>query len=187
MLYEATVLPKHDSPQDHAQRARAIKGGRTRYRQDTAVQAVSARSQEGGDAVRPPQAHPQARPIAAARALRSARRVLVSGDRSEPETNGQVVDGKSTSSKACDSIKLARCSSEHATPSQPQANTALGGLNRRPANRVFQQNRPGPDVRERQLFGVPMRTTGFRQRDRKLKHPQSTRATSSTNAATTCH
>src|SRR6187455_3812374 len=62
--------------------------------QDTAVQAVSARSQEGRDAVRPPQAHPQARPIAAARALRSARRVLVSSDRTEPETNGQVVDGK---------------------------------------------------------------------------------------------
>jgi hypothetical protein len=31
-----------------------------------------------------------------------------------------------------------------------------------------------PDVRERQLFGVSIRTTGFRQANRKLKNPQST-------------
>src|SRR6187402_3184569 len=104
MRYEATVLPQHDSPQDHAQRARAIEGCRARDRKDTAVHAVSTRSQEGRDAVCPPQAHPQARPIAAARALRSARRVLASGDRSEPETNGQVVAGKSTSTEASNSM-----------------------------------------------------------------------------------
>ncbi len=33
---------------------------------------------------------------------------------------------------------------------------------------------PGPDVGERQLFGVSMRTTGFRRSNRKLKNPQST-------------
>jgi hypothetical protein len=33
---------------------------------------------------------------------------------------------------------------------------------------------PGPDLPERQLFGVSMRTTGFRRRDQKLKDPQST-------------
>ena len=33
---------------------------------------------------------------------------------------------------------------------------------------------PGPDVRERQLFGVSMRTAGFRQGNRKLEYPQST-------------
>ena len=34
---------------------------------------------------------------------------------------------------------------------------------------------PGPDVRERQLFGVSMRTTGFRQGDRKRQDPPATR------------
>jgi hypothetical protein len=33
---------------------------------------------------------------------------------------------------------------------------------------------PGPDVRERQLFGMSMRTAGFRQGNRKLEYPQST-------------
>jgi len=107
------VLPQHDSPQDHAQRARAIEGCRARDRQDNAVHAVSARSQEGGDAVRPPQAHPQARPIAATRPVGSARRVLASGDRSEPETNGQVVDGKSTSSEANNSVMFGGAHPEH--------------------------------------------------------------------------
>jgi hypothetical protein len=35
---------------------------------------------------------------------------------------------------------------------------------------------PSPDVRERQLFGVSMRTAGFRQGIRKFKNPQSTRS-----------
>jgi hypothetical protein len=35
-------------------------------------------------------------------------------------------------------------------------------------------NGPGPDVRERPLLGVSMRTTGFKQGNRKLKNPQST-------------
>src|SRR5450755_646986 len=112
MLDEATVLSEHVPSPDQAQRARAIKGCRPRDRQHATVQAVSTRPQEGGDVVRPPQTHPEARPIAASRPLGSSRRVLVSGDRSEPETNGQMVDGKSTSSEACNSIKLARCSPE---------------------------------------------------------------------------
>ena len=47
-------------------------------------------------------------------------------------------------------------------------------LGRRFAGSVYDRKWPGPDVRERQLFGVSMRTTGFRQGNRKLKNPQST-------------
>jgi len=137
MRHEATVLPQHDSPQDHAQRARAIEGCRARDRKDTAVHGVSARSQEGGDAVRPPQTHPEARPITATRAFGSARRVPASGDRTEPETNGQVVDGRSTSSQANNSVMFGRRSPRALV--LPASRQCV--LNRQRSNRVFQRNR----------------------------------------------
>jgi hypothetical protein len=48
--------------------------------------------------------------------------------------------------------------------------------NRESPKRTFAMDRlwPGPDVRERQVFGVSMRTAGFRQGNRKVRDPQST-------------
>ena len=44
---------------------------------------------------------------------------------------------------------------------------------------------PAPDVRERQLFGVSMRTAGFRRGDRKVRDPQSTHRGRSTVSSET--
>src|SRR5687768_12453325 len=57
--------------------------------------------QEGRDTVRPSQAHPQARPIAAARLDRSARRVLAGSNRSELAKNGQAVVRRAAK-RSCD-------------------------------------------------------------------------------------
>ena len=108
MSDEAAVLPQYAGAQDPTQRARRLTQRGARACRYAAVPAVQARSKEGGDAVRSPQTHPQARPPALARTERGTRRVLVGGNRTEPATNGQEVVRKAANRSRSADLKRVR-------------------------------------------------------------------------------
>ena len=87
---QAQVLPEHAGTQDRALRPRSRSRQGARDRQDRCLRRLTSRAKEGRDAVRSSEAHPQARPIAPARAERSQRRVPIGRHRPKPAETGEA-------------------------------------------------------------------------------------------------
>ena len=102
------MLPEHAQPQDHAERARELAGRGPCAGHHTRVRAVAARSQEGRDAVREPQVHPEARSAPAAVTRWCQRRVLVGSHCTELAANGKAVDRRFATRTADGSLKEGR-------------------------------------------------------------------------------
>src|SRR5262249_54765844 len=78
------MLPEHARAQSAALHLRRRPRPGARHRQDRGLRPLAPPAQEGGDAVRSPQAHPAPRSIAPARPHSSSRRVPPRRHRSEP-------------------------------------------------------------------------------------------------------
>ena len=69
VLKKSRCCPNTPARQDQAQHLRRSQRCRPSHRDDMGIPAVTARAQEGRDALRSPQAHPEARSVAATRTL----------------------------------------------------------------------------------------------------------------------
>ena len=90
---EAALLPERAGAQDPALDPRRRPRHGARHRQDRGLPDLTPPAQEGRDAVRPPQAHPEARSPAITRAERRPRRVPPRRHRPEPPEARQADPG----------------------------------------------------------------------------------------------
>ena len=90
---EADVLPQRTGPQDPALDPRGRPRHGQGHRQDRRLRDLATPAEEGRDAVRPSQAHPEARSAEVTRAERGARRVPPCRRRPEPQEARQAGPG----------------------------------------------------------------------------------------------
>ena len=93
---QASMLSERASPQDPALHPRRRPRLGTRHRQPRCVRHLPPRTEEGGDAVRAPNAHPEGRPPAITRAKWRPRRVPARRHSPESPQDGQAAPDAGT-------------------------------------------------------------------------------------------
>src|SRR5690606_8366566 len=86
---QGTLHTQYASSQDHALDPRRCARHGPQYRHERCLFGLTSPAKEGRDALRSPQTHPEAGPLAPARSQRSERRVPPRRRSPEPAQNGQ--------------------------------------------------------------------------------------------------
>lgn len=147
------VLSEYTVEKDPAQRSRDSTRQGTQHRRDARVSPVAQGPEEGRDAVCPPQANSEARSLTAARASRSAGRIPLGSDRSEPQANGEAADASCSPDGSNGCVKRVPIR-DRPPPSQPNRKTghsAAQATKRSVQRRVLQRNRPKADIADSSL------------------------------------
>src|SRR5262245_31052476 len=87
---EGALLSAHTATKDRAQYSRIRARRRSQYCEDRGLPAIAQGSKEGRDAVRTPQADPEAESVALAWTQRSSRRIPLGSGCADSTTNGEV-------------------------------------------------------------------------------------------------